>query len=200
MRVITISGKAQHGKDTTASIIKEKLERLDHSVLIIHYADMLKYICKEYFGWNGVKDEEGRRLLQHIGTDVIRSKDEHFWVDSVRRILSVIGDCFEYVLIPDTRFPNEVYPVTGWDDTTELNIRVQRSNRFEPFDNGLTQEQKLHESETALDNYVPNIMIANAGDIDELKRAIDDVMPAIISDKNFLRPDRAGGEIDTYTY
>lgn len=56
-KVICISGKAQHGKDTTATILKAALEGRNNKVLIFHYADLLKYLCKEYFGWNGEKDE-----------------------------------------------------------------------------------------------------------------------------------------------
>ena len=59
-----ISGKMRHGKDTCAQFIKEELERMDKRVLIIHYADYLKFILKQYFGWDGEKNEEGRKLLQ----------------------------------------------------------------------------------------------------------------------------------------
>lgn len=183
MRVITISGKAQHGKDTTASIIKEKLEATGYRTLIIHYADLLKYMCKQYFGWNGVKDDEGRRLLQRVGTDVVRAKDDGFWVDSVRRILSVIGDCWDYVLIPDTRFPNEVYPMGM--SVPGLNIRVCRSTDGDPFDNGLTEEQKNHASETSLDDFIPDIVVYNDGDIDKLRDSIDVVMNEILGARGF---------------
>ena len=46
MKVITISGKAQNGKDTTAGLLKAALEADGYKVLITHYADLLKYICK----------------------------------------------------------------------------------------------------------------------------------------------------------
>lgn len=50
MKVITISGKAQNGKDTTAGLLKAALEADGYKVLITHYADLLKYICKQFFG------------------------------------------------------------------------------------------------------------------------------------------------------
>ena len=59
MKVICISGKAQHGKDTTAAILKELLEADGKSVKIAHFADLLKFICKTYFDWDGQKDERG---------------------------------------------------------------------------------------------------------------------------------------------
>ena len=71
MRIIAISGHAQNGKDTTANIIKKHLEERGDKVLIVHYADLLKFICTKYFDWDGQKDEKGRHLLQYIGTDII---------------------------------------------------------------------------------------------------------------------------------
>ena len=71
MKVICISGKAQHGKDTSALMVKEMLEDDGYKVLIAHYGDLVKYICRTFFQWNGEKDEAGRSLLQRIGTDAV---------------------------------------------------------------------------------------------------------------------------------
>lgn len=78
MKIIMISGKMRHGKDTCAQFIKEELERANKHVLVIHYADYLKFVLKQYFGWNGEKDEEGRKLLQTVGTDLIRARQPDF--------------------------------------------------------------------------------------------------------------------------
>ena len=48
MKVLCISAKARHGKDTAAEIIKEYLESLNKKVLIIHYADLLKFVCSAF--------------------------------------------------------------------------------------------------------------------------------------------------------
>ena len=80
MEVVLISGKAGHGKDTLADFIAMELKNRVQKVLIIHHGDLLKYMCRSYFNWDGKKDEHGRTLLQHIGTDVIRKQDPDFWV------------------------------------------------------------------------------------------------------------------------
>lgn len=49
MKIIAISGKAQHGKDTTAEFLKSELETHGYKVQIAHYADLLKYICNFIF-------------------------------------------------------------------------------------------------------------------------------------------------------
>lgn len=87
MQIISISGKAQHGKDTTASYLKESLERRGKKVLITHYGDLVKYVCAAFLGWDGKKDEAGRSLLQRVGTEYVRSKDKDYWVRFVQFML-----------------------------------------------------------------------------------------------------------------
>lgn len=172
MKIISISGKAQHGKDTTAEMLKTSLEKNDHSVLIFHNADLLKYLCRQYFGWDGAKDDTGRELLQRIGTDVVRKKDPGFWSEFTDRFLSLFKDEWEYVLIPDCRFPNELgFMFDGYGITKKTHLRVVRNNFASP----LTVEQQQHASEVALDNAEADIWLYNDGTLDELAEKIDQV-------------------------
>lgn len=168
MKVILISGKAQHGKDSVAEIIKTKLEFDNKKVLVTHYADLLKYICTSYFNWNGVKDEDGRRLLQYVGTDVIRKQTPNYWVNFTTDILKYFGENWDYVIIPDCRFPNEIDVVKskGFDAT---HLRVVRDN----FNTPLTPEQQKHLSETALDDVEPDYYINNTGTYDDLVKMVN---------------------------
>ena len=168
MKVILISGKAQNGKDTTAAIMKDYLESMyNRRVLVAHYADLLKYICKTFFGWDGQKDDRGRTLLQHVGTDVIRKRDPSFWSKFLVRICTMFDDYWDYIIIPDTRFPNEIsdWRLFGFK---VMHICVVRPN----FDNGLSDEQKSHTSETALDNIKADFYLQNDGTLDDLKEKI----------------------------
>lgn len=54
MKIIAISGKAQHGKDTTAGFLKSTLEADGYKVQVAHYADLLKYIL---YTWGKVKKQ-----------------------------------------------------------------------------------------------------------------------------------------------
>lgn len=171
MRVIAISGHAQNGKDTTAAIMSRKLEDHGDKVLIAHYADLLKFICRTYFGWNGEKDEQGRQLLQYVGTDVIRKQMPDYWVDFIISVLKLFDGEWDYVLIPDSRFPNEIEKLrdSGFD---VQHVRVVRHGFISP----LTAEQQNHPSETALDNTVPDSYIINDGTLDDLDAAINTYM------------------------
>lgn len=159
MRVIAISGHAQNGKDTCAKMFEKLLTAENKKVRIIHYADLLKFICKQYFDWDGNKDDAGRTLLQYVGTDVVRKQDPDFWVNFVFQFLTLFHDEWDYVIIPDARFPNEV---SGGKDGKTFNIvhvRVKRTSK--DFVSPLTIEQQNHPSETALDNVTPDFLIEN---------------------------------------
>lgn len=171
MKVILISGKAQHGKDTTAGFLKEYLEEHGKRVLITHYGDLLKYVCRTFLGWDGQKDEAGRSLLQHVGSTV-REQDQNFWVRFVGKMLTFFHYEWDYVLIPDCRFPNEVDLLKDmfhfWPDYEAIHFRVVRPD----FDNGLTPKQKAHPSETALDWVTPDFLLENWGGLDDLRREV----------------------------
>lgn len=173
-KFICIGGKAQNGKDTSAGMLKESLEARGYKVLVTHYADLLKYICRNYFGWNGEKDDAGRTLLQKVGTEGVRSKKPDFWVDFVLDITELFPNEWDYIIIPDTRFPNEVDKIKERGYTTVF-LKVQRHN----FNSPLSIDQQNHPSETALDNYSPDFVIRNRT-LEQLKQDIDKLCPILI--------------------
>ena len=166
MKVICISGKAQHGKDTTAGVLKGFLEDSGAKVVIIHYADLLKFICEKWFGWDGEKDSFGRSLLQRVGTDTIRAKEPNYWVNFVVELLKLFPNEWDYVIIPDCRFPNEINCMK--DNFNTIHLRVFRNN----FESPLSAEQQKHISETALDHVTPDLWIENSGDKEDLRANI----------------------------
>lgn len=169
MKVIAISGHARNGKDTVAQMLQKQLREDGYTVLITHYADLLKYICKTFFEWDGRKDEKGRSLLQYVGTDVVRAKNPDYWVDFVSDILNLFDGRWDYVIIPDTRFPNEFNRLKerGFN---AVHLRVVRPD----FASQLTEEQQTHLSETALNDIAPDYCIYNTGDLKELNNRVTD--------------------------
>lgn len=162
--IFLISGKACHGKDSVANILKDKLKG---NSLIIHNADYLKYVAKQYMGWNGQKDDIGRAILQVLGTEKVRIglNKPLFWIEKTCDVIDILKNDYDYFFVPDTRFPNEVYYPKARFPTDVLSLRVIRKN----FDNGLTQEQKLHPSETALDEFDFDYVIESESGLDKLE-------------------------------
>lgn len=166
MRVICISGKAGAGKDTVGQVIKDKLTEQGMEVLVTHNADLLKFICRSLFDWDGQKDEAGRHLLQYVGTDIIRKQNPDYWVNFLIDMFSFFGSQWDYAIIPDCRFPNEI------DRLKEAGYRVIHIHVEREMESGLTDAQQGHISEHALDMVAPDYVIYNNGTIDDLRNNI----------------------------
>lgn len=174
MKVICISGKAGHGKDTAALYLKEQLEVGENRVLIAHYGDLVKYVCKTFFNWDGQKDRAGREMLQTVGTDIVRDEDPDYWVRFISDMLNFFESSWDYVLIPDCRFQNEIeYLIESGFRVTHM--RIIRDN----YVSDMPEEQQIHISETALDDYLPDIYVHNSGYLgefyDNLLMAMDEL-------------------------
>ena len=101
--VLLFAGKAGVGKNTSADFVEEIYSHSAIKTAQFSFAGSLKAIAKE-MGWDGKKDEKGRRLLQQIGA-AGRAYDKDVWA---KCCLSAIqeSDC-DIAMITDLRFPNE---------------------------------------------------------------------------------------------
>lgn len=151
--VVAIAGKAGHGKNTVAEIAMEYLH-LAHptwNTRVVGFADAVKEEARKR-GWNGVKDEAGRTMLQDIGLNG-RKDDANYWVKRLlERIIHEPEQATTVWFICDLRFVNEA-------DLARRLVggqvwRVERTNSDgTPFLSPLTPEQRVHPSETDLDHY-----------------------------------------------
>lgn len=185
MRVITISGKARSGKTTIANALKEKLELQGMRVKIVNFADYLKMILKEYYGWNGEKDEKGRKLLQEVGTDIMRKNNENIWVRVIIELLKAFGDTVDVVIIPDTRFKNEIVMLRDCPIIEgPFTVRVEREGDY----SDLTEEQKRHPSETALDDWKFDLIVKNDKDLRSFLDKSDNIITLFDFDQKKRTP------------
>lgn len=164
MQVILISGKSGHGKDTFAQMLREHLEDDNQKVLTIHFGDPVKWIAKDFYNWDGDKSNVvGRALLQNIGTTLMRSYDSDYWARIIGEFVAAAiqnGD-FDWVLVPDARFPNEIDVVKQYCPDA-LAVRVERYDGANIYENPVfTEEQLNHVSETSLDQYNFDYIIEN---------------------------------------
>lgn len=167
MKVCCISAKARHGKDTAGEMLKAYLESKGYGVLIIHFADLLKFICTQFFGWNGAKNEAGRSLLQRVGTDIVGAKKPEYWAQFIVDFLKLFENEWDFVLIPDTRYPIEISTMEDNFDTVVL--RVERPG----FESNLTPEQKQHASEVSLDDYCFDAILYNDSSLEKFNEKVE---------------------------
>lgn len=151
-KIILVSGKAGHGKDQTATFIKELLEENNNRVAITHYAKHMKDMMYELYNWNGVKDTWARQKLQWMGTEKIRIAMgmPDFHVNRTCENIDITQEDFDYYIIPDCRFPNEIEFVKDYfGEDNVMSVRVSRLN----YESLLSPEAQLHPSETSLDHW-----------------------------------------------
>jgi hypothetical protein len=123
-RVIGLCGYAQVGKTTTAIQMLSSL-RLAGSGEIVPFAGPVKDIAR-LFGWDGQKDERGRKLLQQIGTEVGRNYDPDIWVNKWSNIVLSRLEMFVPIIIADdVRFQNEIERI-HWLDGVVIKIRCPK--------------------------------------------------------------------------
>ena len=164
--IIGISGCARSGKDTVANILYNIIISNDNSCRLIAYADYLKEILgkcfnltdDELYGSNKelplcdlpIRTKSGnvlpqywttRRLLQYIGTDVFRRIDPNVWVNVVKNEINSTN--YDYYIITDVRFPNELNWILM---SGGIHLHVIRSNKD-------FSDRRTHISENSLSDY-----------------------------------------------
>ncbi len=178
MIIIPIAGEARHGKDTFAKLIKERCDEIENcSCIILHYGDFVKFLAAQYFGWNGKKDKLGRTILQKTGTDHGRVHNPDIWTNMIIDTIKGFQHLWDIVVIPDWRFPNEFWKlVDEFEGDKIIPLKICRINEDgSDYDNGMTEEQKNHPSETALNDFKHffQIYTFETGDILGMKEEIE---------------------------
>ena len=176
---IILSGKSGSGKDMMAQFMKEELAKHGQKTLVIHFADAVKWFCRDFLDWDGKKDEVGRTLLQMVGTDIVRAKHPNFWVGIVVGLIQAFEPYkdFDLAIIPDARFPNEVN-ISLENLQNCVSVRIERKNADgTPWINPvLTEDQRNHPSETSLDVFAFDYVVHNDEGLDMLRESAQSIL------------------------
>ena len=179
MKIVLISGKAEAGKTTVSRYLKNLLtEYRDFSVACVPYGNYVKDTAEDLWEWDGKKDAAGRTLLQWWGTDCVRSTDPDFWAETVARLASVIKDKFQFMIIDDARFINELLIWKGYEFEV-ITVRIERPGH----ENALTPEQRLHISETELDNWDFDVVLTALNQPELYRQVITKLIPKLIGEE-----------------
>lgn len=168
-KVIAISGKAGNGKDLLGDILGNEL---NGKVLKLAFGDYLKYLLKKIYNWNGIKDEYGRSLLQSVG-DKIKESDSNFFVKIINDTINIFGNEYDYIIVTDCRYKNEIYGLCGNNLVTT--VRVSYIKESTENDIMFNEEQRNHSSEKDLDDFKFDIYIKSSNE-NELKEQVDNII------------------------
>lgn len=187
-QVIAFMGAKRSGKDTVASIIAGLAQSVPLNTEKLAFADPLRemmYLLNPIVQNDGTRyaklvddvgyeeaksNAEVRRLLQHFGTEVVRGVlGDSTWVDHLdRRVQQTSADI---VLVTDLRFPNEYEIIRSMPGST-----IVRVDRPDVEDAGADS----HASETAWLDLVPDFQIMNAGSIQDLYDAVEELWHKVV--------------------
>lgn len=153
---IGIAGKMGTGKSTVAKMIAEKINGK-----IVPFAKPLKDLATQ-MGWNGVKDEKGRRLLQLLGTECGRECiGEDIWISHWLYEIHKRENNGYHIIADDVRFENELNV-----------IRVHPNGILIKIKRLTNQQDSEHASERDLPDSLFDYVIINDGSIEQLEEKV----------------------------
>ena len=153
--IIGITGQISSGKSTAAAYLAGM-----HlpGAAIIPFAKPLKDLAYS-MGWNGKKDDKGRRLLKLLGTECGRECiHENIWVTMWRTAVKESEATF--IVADDVRFNNEAEAI------------IKEGGRLIRLTRCTDVAQPDHASEVGIDSRLITVTIENSGTISELCTAL----------------------------
>jgi len=160
INIIICIGKMRVGKDTLGKVF------ISNGYKRMAFADRVKELAFA-FGWDGNKDEKGRKLLQQLGTDVGRTYNQNIWIDYLKN--QIKEDIFKQIkssgfiendiniVITDGRFINEITEMKefakqinaffGYEICKLSTVKIIRN-----YKNDMNKDVCEHLSESELDN------------------------------------------------
>jgi dephospho-CoA kinase len=192
--VIGLTGKARHGKSTVGDMLavnygfkqlafadplKRAVAAMYNVPVTNFYDDKLKEVVIPRVGMSP------RRLLQLIGTDVVREHfEKNFWVKimgwrvedemEAARIAKVPRP---NIVVTDVRFDNEALAIRNMTGVRGVVIQVDASKRLrEQGGSTLEQSAQAHVTEQGISDELVDIVIRNNDTVEKLRESIDHVL------------------------
>jgi hypothetical protein len=168
--IIALCGPAYAGKSEVGRLI---VERLGGKHFVLPFAKPLKDMARS-FGWDGKKDEKGRKFLQILGTEIGRCYNENFWVDQWLRAVKEVNGGLCDVVSDDTRYDNEAMAaISNGGLVVCVNADEEiRQRRAEAKGEKLPQK---HSSESGLTIPV-DLTLWNNDDLDLMRKGIESLV------------------------
>ena len=167
MRIYIVNGAPGCGKTTFEQYVQEAI---GEDVRIFSTVDSIKVAAK-YLGWDGTKTPKNRKFLSDLKQLWIEW-DDGVMKDMIRRLANVKRS-YEIYDMPDDRavvFIDSREPAEIDRFKRELGARTILINRGPRA----AYEEILNSSDRDVDKYDYDIYVDNIGDLDMLRRAVDE--------------------------
>lgn len=190
---IALTGRMRSGKSTIADHLW-----LNHDFAKVSFASSLKQLADRLFshlyepiyedcpfseGGRTVKEyRKPRALLQELGQKM-REIDEDVWIKQAEQDVE-LAEAWRStagVVIDDLRQPNEYewarangFIIIRVEASEELRLR-----RAKQAGDSFSAEDMAHDTEQHADGFSVDYVITNDGDLDDLKRQVDEIMSEV---------------------
>lgn len=150
MKVFIIGGAAKSGKNTFGEYLMEELKHYGYKPCVMRLTEPLYSYARNYFSWDEKSDDKPREFLQKMGIEVIKEKlhKPYFLINRTCEDIEILSNFFDAFIITDARLIMEFEEFRKRFDNVVI-IKINRTN----YDNGLTEEEQKHITETELFDY-----------------------------------------------
>lgn len=150
MKVFIIGGTAKSGKNTFGKFLREELKKYGYKPCVMHLTEPLYSYAKNYFSWDERTDEKPREFLQKVGIEIIKEKmhKPYFLINRTSEDIEILSNFFDAFIITDARLIMEFEEFRKRFDDVVV-IKITREN----YDNGLSETEKNHITETEVLDY-----------------------------------------------
>lgn len=172
VKFIGFCGRAYSGKTTSSAFARQTVS----GAVVIPFAQRLKEIAKDVFGWDGQKDARGRRLLQLLGTEVARGYNPDFWVTAWKEevvrtsngVYLLSGTFPRLIMADDVRFDNEAEAIKQMGGTI---VQIARPPVPVAFSD--------HASERGISPSLIDMTVDNCEDLPSLYRSVQKLVSTL---------------------
>ena len=135
---------------TFGEMLREELKDYGYKPCVMQLTDPLYNYAKNYFDWDGNKDEKPREFFQKLGIDIIRDKmgKKYFLLNRLFEDIEILSNFFDTFIITDARLIHEFESIKEKYQDVVL-IKLERKN----YNDKLTEEERNHITEKEIDAY-----------------------------------------------
>lgn len=171
-KIFIITGKARSGKHEVSKIIEEYYNEMKS--ITISFGYYIKDYAKRISSWDGSEETKPRELLQKLGIELIKNKiDNKLFIKRIIEDIEIFSYFYDIIIVNDARLLDEIATLKQKYNNS-VTIKIERNS-----DNGLTEEQKNHITETELDDYNDYDYLIQNNDYNELKNNVIEILKEV---------------------